>query len=211
MQVSGCNPPLSPPGLQELGPPTPMVASLSPPTDTRLSARPATGDPRPGPWRLCPVRPHAAGHMDPAPRPCPGRPTPARALCWDLQGCPSGPPPPARAVPATVGHPSLLRGRRQGGEGRRPEGLQQRLNGIFVYFWEARVPVWGNTFGPHKAGGREQTTPAPAGLAGRRTGAATARGARAGREVTAPNSRVPPQLRKAAAQAIKAKALRKKC
>lgn len=51
-------------------------------------------------------------------------------------------------------------GWRQGREGRRQEGLRQRLNGIFVYFWEARLPVWGDTFGPHKAGGREQTTPA---------------------------------------------------
>lgn len=148
----------------------PHGASLSPPTDTRPSALPAIGDLRPRPWRPSGTRrlpchcraPRRWARTPPPPGPAqdgpPGQSPVLRA--------PARAPPPARAVPATVGHPSLpgpATGRRgQDAEGRRQQGLQQRLNGIFVYFWEVRWPVWGNTFGPAGRGPRTNP-PAPRG------------------------------------------------
>lgn len=199
--------PPSPPGPQELGPSTPMVASLSPPTDTGLSALPAIGDLRPRPWRpagtlrLCPANqaprswahgpcpPGLAQDVLPQPEPCAGTSRdvrlgllPRHVLFLQQQTTP---------LPQGAGDRTARAS--SAGDGRLAAEAERNL-----YFWEARLPDWGNTFGPHRAGGRAHTSPAPAGTP-------------AAREVTALNSRRPPKLRQAAARAIKAKALRKKC
>lgn len=143
---------------------------MGPPSDTRPSALPAIGDLRPRPWRPSGTRrlpchcraPRRWARTPPPPRPCPGRPTrpepcaagsspgPSPSTCCS---CNRGPPLP----------PGPATGRRgQDAEGRRQQGLQQRLNGIFVYFWEVRWPVWGNTFGPAGRGPRTNP-PAPRG------------------------------------------------